>query len=79
MIMVGLSCIFYFGDVLWCPLCCANVNDPCCRMLQYIHVSLIVGGKSDRNLYPSKGVVAYGSKDGLILNVMVGFYLNDLW
>jgi hypothetical protein len=29
--------------------------------------------------YPSKWVVAYGSKEDLILNAMVGFYdLNDL-
>ena len=50
-----------------------------CRVLQYVHDSLIVGGESDRNLYPSKGVVAYGSKEDLILNAMAGFYLNHLW
>ena len=49
------------------------------RVLQYIHDSLVVGGESDRSLYPSKGVVAYGSKEDLILNAMVGFYLNELW
>ena len=48
-------------------------------MLQYVHDSLIVGGESDRNLYPGKAVVAYGSKEDLLLNAMVGFYLNDLW
>ena len=48
-------------------------------VLQYIHDSLIVGGESDRSLYPTKGVVPYGSKEDLILNAMVGFYLNDLW
>ena len=48
-------------------------------MLQYVHNSLIVGGESDRSLHPSKGVVAYGSKEDLLLNAMVGFYLNDLW
>ena len=79
MIMIDLSCIFYFGVVLWCPPCHTNVRDPCCRLLQYVHDSHIVGGESDRNLYPSKGVVAYGSKEDLILNAMVGFYLNDLW
>ena len=48
-------------------------------MLQYVHDSLILGGETERNLYLSKGVVAYGSKEDLILNAMVGFYLNDLW
>ena len=48
-------------------------------MLQYVHDSLIVGGMSDRSTYLSKWVVAYGSKEDLILNVMVGFHdLNDL-
>ena len=42
------------------------------------HNSLIVDGESDGNLHPSKGVVAYGSKEDFILNAMVGFYLNDL-
>ena len=50
-----------------------------CRVLQYVHNSLMVGGESDISLYSSKGVVAYGSKEDLILNTMVGFYLNDLW
>ena len=50
-----------------------------CRVLQYIHDSLIVGGESYKSLYLSKGVVAYGSKEDLLLNAMVGFYLNDLW
>ena len=77
MIVIGLSCMFYFGDVLWCPPCRASVWDYHLRVLQYIHNLLIVGGESDRNLYPSKGVVAYGSKEDLILNTMVGFYLND--
>ena len=27
---------------------------------------------------PSKLAIAYGSKEDLILNAMVGFYLNDL-
>ena len=60
--MIGLSCIFYFGDVLWCPLCCANMRDPRCRVLQYVHDSLIVGFLSDRSINSSKGVVAYGIK-----------------
>ena len=78
MIVIGLSCMFYFGAVLWCPPCRASVRDPRCRVLQYVHDSLIVGGVSDGNTYPSKGVVAYGSKEDLILNAIVEFYLNDL-
>ena len=78
MILIGLSCIFYFATVLCCPQCRADVRDPRCRVLQYIHDSLVVGGVSDRSTYPSKWVVAYGSKEDLILNAMVGFYLNDL-
>ena len=54
------------------------MRDSRCRVLQYVHDSLIVGGKSDRSLYPSKGVVVYGSKGDFLLNAMVGFYLNDL-
>ena len=68
MIMIGLSCIFNFGVVLWCPPRRANVRDPRCRVSQYVHDSLIVGGESDKSLYPSNGVVAYGSKEDLILN-----------
>ena len=78
MIMIGLICIFYFSVVLRCPPCRANVRDPRCRVLQYVHDSLMVGGVSDRSTYPSKWVVAYGSKEDLILNAMVGFYPNDL-
>jgi hypothetical protein len=47
-------------------------------VLQYVHDSLIVGCESDRSLNPSKGIVAYGSREDLLLNAMVGFYLNDL-
>ena len=79
MIAIGLSCMFYFGTVLWCPPCRASMRDSRCRVLQYVHDSLMVGGESDRSLYPSKWVVAYGSKEDLLLNAMVGFYLNDLW
>ena len=78
MIVIGLSCMFYFGVVLWCPTCHSSMWDYRCRVLQYIHDSLIVGRVSDRNTYPTKGVVAYGSKEDLLLNAMVGFYLNDL-
>jgi hypothetical protein len=54
------------------------VRDSRCRVLQYVHDSLIVGGESDRSLYLSKGVVTYGSKEDLLLNAMIGLYLNDL-
>ena len=79
MIMVGMSCMFHFGAVLWCPPCHANVRDPRCWVLQYVHDFLMVGGVSDRSTDPSRWVVAYGSKEDFILNDMVGFYLNDLW
>ena len=56
----------------------ANVRDPRCRVLQYVHGSLTVGCESDRNLNPSRWVMAYGSKEDLILNAMVGFHdLNE--
>ena len=55
------------------------MRDPHCRVLQYVHDSLMVTGVSDRSTYPSKWVAPYGSKEDLILNAMVGFYdLNDL-
>ena len=78
MIVIGLSCMYYFGVVLWCPLCHASMWDYHCRVLQNVHDSLMMGGESDRSLYPSKWVVAYGSKVDLILNAMVWFYLNDI-
>ena len=71
--------MFYFSVFLLFPPCHASVRDSRCRVLQYIHNSFMVGGESDRSPYPSKGVVAYGIKEDLILNAMVGFYLNDLW
>ena len=73
-----MSCMFYFGAVLWCPPCRASVRDSCCRVLQYVHDSLIVGCLSDRSINLSKGVVAYGIKRTRCFNAMVGFYLNDL-
>ena len=75
MIVIGLSCMLYFGVVLWRPSRRAIMRDSRCRVLQYVHDSLIVGGVSDRNTYPSKWVVAYGSKEDLILNAMVRFTL----
>ena len=62
MIMTGLSCIFYFGVVLLCPPCRSSMMDSLCRVLQYVHDSLIVGCLSDKSINPSKGVVAYGIK-----------------
>ena len=49
------------------------------RMFQYVHDLPMVGCLSDRSINPSRWVVAYGSKEDLILNAMVGFYLNELW
>ena len=54
--------MFYFGAVLLCPPCRASVRYLCCRVLQYVHDSLIVGCLSDISIKPSKGVVAYGIK-----------------
>ena len=73
------ECIFYYGVVLWCAPSRANVGDPRCRVLQCVHNLPMVGGVSDKSTDPSRWVIAYGSKDDLILNAMVGFYLNDLW
>ena len=72
------DCIFYYGDVLRCPPSRANVRDPRCRVLQCVHDLPMVGCLSDRSINLSRWVVAYGSKEDLILNAMVGFYLNDL-
>ena len=73
------ECIFYYGAVLRCPSSHANVRGSCCRVLQYVHYSLIVGCGSDISLNTNKWVAAYGSKEDLIRNAMVGFYdLNDL-
>ena len=56
-----------------------NVRAPHCGVLQYVHDLLTVGCESDRNLNPSRWAMAYGSKEDLILNAMVGFHaLNDL-
>ena len=61
-ILVGMIVYFIYGAVLRCPPSHANVRDPRCRVLQYVHDSLIVGCLSDRSINPSKGVVAYGIK-----------------
>ena len=54
------------------------MRDSRCRVLQYVHDSLIVCCLSDRSINPSKGVVVYGKKGTSRFNAMVGFYLNDL-
>ena len=53
---------------------------PRCRVLQFVHGLLIVSVVGDDNsLNADKWVMAYGSKEDLILNAMVGFHdLNDL-
>ena len=70
---------FIYGAVLQCPPSRSNGRGLRCRVLQYIHDSRMVGCQSDRSLNPSRWVMAYGSKEDLILNAMVGFHdLNDL-
>ena len=70
---------FIYGVVLRFPPSRANVKGTRCRVLQHVHGSLMVGCESDISLNPSRWVVAYGSKEDLILNAMVGFHdLNDL-
>ena len=54
------------------------MKDSRCRVLQYVHDSLIVGFLSDSSINLSKGVVEYGIKGTSCFNAMVGFYLNDL-
>ena len=58
----------------------ANVRGPRCRLLQYVHGLLIVSvAGDDSSLNADKWVMAYGSKEDLMLNAMVGFHdLNDL-
>ena len=79
MILVGMIVYFIYGAVLRCPPSRANMRGPRCRVLQYVHGSLMVGCESDRNLNPSNWGMTYGSKRDLKLNAMVGFHdLNDL-
>ena len=79
MILVGMIVYFIYGAILRCPPSRANVRGPRCRVLQYVHDSLMVGCESDRNLNPSNFGMTYGRKEDLILNAMVGFHdLNDL-
>ena len=51
------------------------MRDPRCRVLQYVHDSLIVGCLSDRSINLSKGVVAYGIKGLDALMLWLGFTL----
>ena len=67
MILVGMIVYFIYGVVLRCPPSHTNVRGPRCRVLQYVHGSLMVGCESDKSTDPSKWVVAYGSKEDLIL------------
>ena len=71
---------FIYGAVLRCPPCRANARGPRCRVLQYVHGSLIVSvAGDDRSPNADKWVMAYGSKEDLILNAMARFHdLNDL-
>ena len=71
---------FIYGAVLRCPPSCANMRGPCYRVLQYVHGLLIVSvAGDDTSPNADKWVMAYGSKEDLILNAMVGFHnLNDL-
>ena len=62
MILVGMIVYFIFGAVLRFPPSRANVRGPRCRVLQYVHGSLTVGGVSDKSTNPSLGVIAYGLK-----------------
>ena len=53
----------------------ANVRDPRCRVLQYVHGFLIVSvAGDDSSPNADRWVMAYGSKEDLILNAMVGFH-----
>ena len=56
------------------------MSGPRCLVLQYVHGLLIVSvAGDDSNPNADKRVMAYGSKEDLILNAMVGFHgLNDL-
>ena len=59
---------------------CANLRGPHCRVLQCVHGLLIVNvAGDDSSLNADKWVMAFVSKEDLILNAMVGFHdLNDL-
>ena len=79
-ILVGMIIYFIYGDVLRCPPYHANMRAPRCRVLQYVHGLLIVSvAGDDSSPNAAKWVMAYGSNEDLILNVMVGFHdHNDL-
>ena len=79
-ILVGMIVYFIYGAILWCPPSRANMRGPRCRVLQYVHGLLIVSvAGDDSSPNADRWVMAYGSKEDLILNAMVGFHdLNDL-
>ena len=79
-ILVGMIVYFIYGVILRCPPCRANMRGPCCRVLQYVHGLLIVSvAGDDSSPNADRWVMAYGSKEDLILNAMVGFHdLNDI-
>ena len=55
------------------------MRDSRCRVLQYVHDSLIVGCLSDRSINPSKMIVAYGIKgDQYTLMLWLGFTLMNI-
>ena len=67
---------FELHVLFWCcpmvPSVSRKQRGPRCRVLQYVQDSLIVRCGSDRSLNTDKWVVAYGSKEDLILNATVG-------
>ena len=77
-LLVGFDTLIYQKRLQMIPYTC-GLSGPRCRVLHYVHGSLMMGCESDRSLNPSKWCMTYGSKEDLILNVMVGFYLNYLW
>ena len=62
MILVGMIVYFIYGVVQRCPPCRTNMRGPRCRVLQYVHGSLMVGCESDKSLNPSRWAMAYGIK-----------------
>ena len=54
------------------------MRDPRCRVLQYVHGLLILSvAGDDSSPNADERVMAYGSKEDLILNAMVGFHDLD--
>ena len=79
MIVIGLSCMFYY----WCcPMVLSvprNHEGSPLQGLQYVHDLLMVGGVSDRSTDPSKQVVCVWDKRGLdTLMLWLGFTLMNV-